>query len=717
MLNELKQLSQSLLRAGVDLPYQDDRFSSYGKKTAFIAYIDESGTIQRLKVEPDRDAAKRYLKFETSTGGSRPSTPGFNTQALLKVRDGNEELFSKTFDSLKKAKPTTEQFEIVERLLTLTVSNWDSKNDSTRKKIAKSVQSASKTLLDGLAKSSDSRVDPMVALLRRLVVLDIESLERQLLCILKRQITDPQPYENSSQAAKFLFKDDVVLIFDLADAFEADGRSVHSCGCVSALKTAVRRQTDDAPQQPTGKGIFGEPIYKLRAKMPQIMVEKLGGNVVLRALLDSKACQFRYGKIEAETCPVGDTEIEEMSAAFRWLRKRSRRGQTWQDIAGTCGFTRRGGKKAPLSAVLFAYPTEFSGPPPEAAALFGGAGAAEDADGSTFEACAARVIAAIDGLAKEHPNAEIEIFVLLKRDKARTKVLVDRRVPSRKLIDCAKSWQDGAENVPRIVLNLGTDENKRLFTPWKPFPSELVICLNEAWHKSDRQPDRQHEKVQGLGIGDGIALLVDDVSRAKSVITRALNIAVRNASPILLKLGLADCLDDGRLALSETDFRHARCLPSILGLLLSKLSITKGDYMHSAPFLVGRMLSLADVLHKEYCIHVRSARTDETKDGSANTETDSDKKPQIPRQLLGNATMGVAMERPVAGLARLAERLPVYQAWAETASGGGVGLAKWCLSEMAKVSNDLHGIALPERCDDAAKAQMLLGYLARPASN
>ena len=80
--------------------------------------------------------------------------------------------------------------------------------------------------------------------------------------------------------------------------------------------------------------------------------------------------------------------------------------------------------------------------------------------------------------------------------------------------------------------------------------------------------------------------------------------------------------------------------------------------------------------------------------------------------------MGVAMDRPVAGLARLADRLGVYQAWAETASEKDGEIAKRCLDEMAQVSNELQLISLPERWDhtDAAKAQVLLGYLARPES-
>ena len=116
--------------------------------------------------------------------------------------------------------------------------------------------------------------------------------------------------------------------------------------------------------------------------------------------------------------------------------------------------------------------------------------------------------------------------------------------------------------------------------------------------------------------------------------------------------------------------------------------------MQEAVFNVGRFCALADTLHKEYCRLVRKA--------------------QIPPQLIGNATMPVALESPTAGLARLSERVIVYQAWANSATGQQVGLAKWTLQELGKVANGLRGQRLPDRCDDVAKAQMLLGYLARP---
>ena len=115
--------------------------------------------------------------------------------------------------------------------------------------------------------------------------------------------------------------------------------------------------------------------------------------------------------------------------------------------------------------------------------------------------------------------------------------------------------------------------------------------------------------------------------------------------------------------------------------------------MKKAAFNIGKMLALADTLHKEYCRHVR--------DNS------------IPPQLIGNALMATAIDNPERGLVRLRERLMIYKAWADKVKGEKYKLAKWALSQMGQVANELAGVDLPTRTDDAAKAQMLLGYLER----
>lgn len=118
--------------------------------------------------------------------------------------------------------------------------------------------------------------------------------------------------------------------------------------------------------------------------------------------------------------------------------------------------------------------------------------------------------------------------------------------------------------------------------------------------------------------------------------------------------------------------------------------------MRKAAFNVGRLLALADTLHKEYCNHVRNQ--------------------DIPPQLIGNAMMPVAIDNPEQGIARLNERLMIYKAWADKVQGEKYRLVKWTLNQMGQVANELANCNLPNRSDDAAKAQMLLGYLARSKS-
>ena len=125
--------------------------------------------------------------------------------------------------------------------------------------------------------------------------------------------------------------------------------------------------------------------------------------------------------------------------------------------------------------------------------------------------------------------------------------------------------------------------------------------------------------------------------------------------------------------------------------------------MHTAPFLVGQMMSLADTLHKEYCKHVRA-----DKGGASET---GDKSAGLPRQLIGNAAMAVAMANPVAGLSRLGERILIYQSWANTTQDNGLG--GWALKEYRRIGAELGEMTLPQHCGDTDRAEMLLGYLSR----
>jgi hypothetical protein len=131
-----------------------------------------------------------------------------------------------------------------------------------------------------------------------------------------------------------------------------------------------------------------------------------------------------------------------------------------------------------------------------------------------------------------------------------------------------------------------------------------------------------------------------------------------------------------------------------VGILLDALGRKKEIYMRDTAFLIGRLLALADTLHKEYCQHVR--------------------KGAIPPQLIGNALMPVAAVNPEDAVARLGQRLSIYQAWANTAKKDDekYHLAKWAVGKMGEVCQQLPR-PLPAGTDLTFQAELFLGYMAR----
>lgn len=384
-----------------------------------------------------------------------------------------------------------------------------------------------------------------------------------------------------------------------------------------------------------------------------------------------------------------------MKRSLEWLAALERKGLTWADVSNISG-----GERVP--SVLFAYPSKLPQQLPEVAQLFTGLQGTSESHEALFAACAQRVTGALQGVASVSTQTAVRVFVLKKADKARTKLAFHKWYQTEHLVRSAEQWDLACQNIPAITIR-GHGGNSGQAVHWQPlltpFPAEVVWCLNTIWLRQGTQNPRQLVKddqlcdmVRKFTIEDGLRLLLDVGIQLEYHAAWMLDALVRQSAPLLLAIGHAHHREQfHRMPLSYA--KQARLLPSILGLLLYKLEHRKGAYMHEPPFLIGRLLSLADQLHEQYCQKVR--------------------KGSVPSQLVGNALMPTALDQPTQGLALLSQRILPYQAWAKTAQGGDVGLVKYFLGEMGKLSNELATLPLPERCDDAAKAQMLLGYLAR----
>lgn len=679
MLNETMDVAASLLN--VVLPPPDCDLSEWNVGSTVRVLLDENGSVTGIEPVPreDRVGRRKYDK-----GDSGVSFPVFNVPPLFRIQP-------------EKLKRTDWDETSLNALRGDGMPTWTEK---TNRQVTKSLKVLSEDLATRL-KGAPTEHQALVVLCERARRMDSGNLHKQLLTSLIRAVVTDSSANKLWLSCLFVSTEKknpgkFQIVLEIADwsKYEYPANHTRVWDFVRSRLLASRAQVADSE----GTDAFGAPATNVSRKMPKVRMGPMG-DVKLRAMSDEARCQTRYGRTGSLSFPVGQNSRDKAERALRWLGAPGQVGKTWLDVSIACGYVK---KKDKRKAILLAYPSVAVSTEVTYVGLFAPSKSA-DAEGVVFQAAAERVVSALRGVVGEHPDAQMRVFVLAKPDGFRTKVLFNAAYDARRIVDAAHEWREGGENVPRIVLPVAGPHRD----PLVPFPTEVPVCVNMDWLcKGTRCAP-----TSGLRIGDGIVLLVETGTRAKQIAEQALRLVVSNATPLLLALGHTDHRNDPEKRKTfewtkeTTKYeKHANLLPSVFGLLLAKLGHMKGEYMHTAPFLIGRMMALADLLHKEYCRKVRAPKEGEGQE-------DSDK--GLPRQLIGNATMAVAMDSPTAGLARLAERIVLYQGWANTVTGKEVDLAKWTLEQYGKVADELGKLALPAQCADADKAQMLLGYLAR----
>ena len=685
MLNELRDLSRSLLTSGVEFTDWHPNFKKCPKSgmTCFI-YLNEQGDIEDISFsEPDFDITI-VRKWEKANGCSFPA---FNVPSLYKTQ--NDETASEVNQfkrDLKRGNPIAS--EVLNKVMENCVSNWDSTALSSVNRCLTRATSEIEEQL-GTIPAEYSSINKLLQRAKRFnAEVFYQQLNNQLLQKVNLNInTDilDMLFQTSNTGKKFQ------IVFEIRD-WTAIGSS-YPPNNLNVQRWMNDRMIHFSSENRTSgtidKDAFNESADGWEEKLPSVRMPRLG-NVILRAMSSESPCQNRYGLVDAFSFPIGASGRQEMKGSLEWLSAETRKRKTWVDLTGKVAI-----KKVDKATVLFAYPTQKPETEPELAGLMGGIEEdVPDPDGATFSAIASRVTQTLRGISTGVSDNEVRIFVLAKMDKARTKVLASRRYTAEHTIKSAEQWQAGCRNIPNIKIR--QFENK---TPmWKeclvPFPAEVVWCLNTAWIRQGTYAERVH----GFSINDALSLLLDEGNEVKRLSLRAIDAIVRNCASLFLAIGQENtCFLVFKM--NKKYEKQALLLPSILGLLLYKNGIEKGGFMNSSAYLVGRLLSLVDDLHLKYCQHVR--------------------KGSIPPQLVGNALMPTALEAPERALSMLSQRIPPYQAWAKTLSDSeqDVGLVKYFLKQIGEVSSQLKEAGLSPTCSDTDKAQMLLGYLSRSENN
>ena len=317
----------------------------------------------------------------------------------------------------------------------------------------------------------------------------------------------------------------------------------------------------------------------------------------------------------------------------------------------------------------------------EIAEVFTGSEAAE----RTYELISETVCKALDA----RPSADSELlrlFVLNKIDPGRVQVELSDSFTAADAALGSKEWISGASKPAAAVF-----QGQPCLLP---SPLDAMRCTQTQWERGGASST----DAPGCKLSEVYDLLIDRREGAAQSARHTLALILERSAGLLEGVGGAAHRAEKKAwkRLGRDATKHAVLVASLLGIELMKVGKRKEEYMQEAAFLMGRFLSLADTLHVQYCKEVR--------------------KVDMPPQLLGNSLIPTAIQNPSKGLARMLERIRIYQAWAKTR---GTPLARWSCSEMGKVAADLaERLPAGRRFNDAEQAQIVIAMsLARTESS
>ena len=722
MLNELSQVADSLERLGTVAPSRHPRINPMGKnRDLLVVSLDAAGKPSRIEVLPG-ETAENFFRIEHGSAGS--SFPGFNIPTPLRRLD------EASADELKPAvekllalgkNKNSSAAEIKESIRALfTPSKAHTFSPSQEKQFQRSCSELVSelaeslprelvglknftTLLETLVKSKPALPSFAESLAGLMVDQNAESDRRQLLLFQevlfgtldwkKRapEIASPDYWKEKVKQDK---NANLPVYLDLAAPDTAFCRVAHSE--TSALINAALIQTqsnaaaDEAEQGDLAEDAFGE-IAELQDKFPPgPKVAELGNVKLFSVNTNEVQALQRYGFKGSQSFPVSSARVQKMSDALLYLASEDKRGITCRAIPSA-----QPDKRDLLVAYLEGEPEGRA----QLAEMFGGeANSFSDAD---FEAIAQPVLEMLEGKVTANPNLNVRLLAFCPIDKAKKQISLNRSLRVRDVIRATRDWEAGARNVPQVSVWFYDKNTKQSVfrSHTAPCPLELASVVNRVW-SADAKNGFSSTYQRALSVGDAYDVFLADAPLARQKAQLAMELLIARMSSVLITLGAAKIARE-RNPLSEPVRWQSVKTIALLGILLHQLGHQRKDFMQEPITQIGRLLALADSLHLQYCKHVR--------------------KGDSPSQLIGNALFNTALEQPVFALARLAERLTPYQAWARTFHSNdpeaGVGLVKYFLGEIATCTAATRLDELPQRMTDADKAKLLLGYLADHPKN
>ena len=479
-----------------------------------------------------------------------------------------------------------------------------------------------------------------------------------------------------------LKKNDIVLYYNEYGSIEYD--KIQRISAIGSFKTYyLNNKTINANENELKSvcSITGKKTAIESKKFPEPNLPVVGQSYIF-AMNKAASCQKRYNKESAAICPMGKNILQTLSNSLEYITKDKRKYKNWIPVING-----KWDNKKPKRDLLIAYLKESPISEISNALLLGGSN-----NEGNFETISSTVCDAFKNKESNLQSAFLNVFALRSVSKGETQVVLNKSYKVEEIFHAVEVWKKAAKNIPNfsLFLSLKKGEKAKKHEPFIPFTSEIISLLQHKWIKNGES----NNKIEGCKLNEVFDLFFQQENKINFLNSKILHLIIQRITPLLL--GIKSQIEINNWKEFDNNFekrKTALLAVSILGILLYKQNITKENYMKSVAYNIGRLLSLADSLHKQYCIIVRDK--------------------SIPGQLIGNAIMPTAMVNPEKGLVRLGERICIYKAWAEKATGENIGLAKWILGKLGEVSEIIANSEIPQKTNDSIKAQILLGYLAK----
>ena len=439
----------------------------------------------------------------------------------------------------------------------------------------------------------------------------------------------------------------------------------------------------------------GVPRPLLKRRFPEPSLGSLGETKLFSKNKDTP-CEFRYlkkpedWKDGSKSFPVDQRLAEDIAAGLSALTVPDLKGKTWRMVANGKweGIGRNKKEKKDLLLVYCEGQPVISD---EAADTFG----SDDREKrDQFENDAKALCRALEGIIRYCPQSRLHLLLIGKADKEKKQVLMHLTPTPQEVLDAAERWQRGVrDNLPTVTLPLPPEEKGQKAVerqPFSPYPDRVVRLLSSEWVRGGAD----ELKLEGPALRQVLDMMLRSPGKWQEAARNLLDLTVRRIGPLLVGVNAAfhsggkEQIEKFKPPAREAALRAV----ALLGILLDALGRKKEVYMNDTAFQLGRLLALADTLHREYCVHVR--------------------KGSIPPQLIGNALMPAAADNPEDATDRLRERMNIYQAWAMKSSGEEYRLAKWAVGQIGDICRAIKR-PLPTKTDQTFRAELFLGYMAR----